>query len=244
MLAWDGCFNVRDLGGLATASGGRTRHGVVVRADNVRRLSQAGWTAALDHGVRRLVDLRFENEVPSEAAAPPAVEVVSVSLLGRYEPTAERRFENRMRDADDVAEIFAAGYIRTLERGAPRVAAALSAVAGADDDHCVVVHCFAGKDRTGIVSAVLLALVGVPDEDVADDYAASGGGMEALWAPWLASSADEAELALRRRFGLARPETMLTVLSWLHERGGTEAYLLDAGLEADELEALRRRLTT
>ena len=69
-LAWDGCFNVRELGGLQTASGGRTRRGVVVRADNVRRLTGAGWQAALDHGVRRVVDLRFESEVPGEPDAP------------------------------------------------------------------------------------------------------------------------------------------------------------------------------
>ena len=63
-------FNVRDLGGLETTSGGRTRHGVVIRADNVRRLSPAGWAIALDHGVRLLVDLRFEGESPDDPSPP------------------------------------------------------------------------------------------------------------------------------------------------------------------------------
>jgi protein-tyrosine phosphatase len=243
LLAWEGCHNVRDLGGLATASGGRTRHGAVVRADNVRLLTQAGWRAALDYGVRRLVDLRFQNEVPSEADPPAGVDVVAVSLMGRYDAGAERRFEGRLRDATDAAEIFAAGYVRTLERGAPRVATAVGAVADAADGDCVVVHCFAGKDRTGIVSALMLSLAGVSDADVAADYAASAAGIETLWAPWLASSADEAELAVRRRFGLAAPETMSAVLAWLEAAGGVEAYLRESGVSAEQVERLRARLT-
>jgi protein-tyrosine phosphatase len=243
VLAWDGCFNVRDLGGLATASGGRTRYGVVVRADNVRILSPAGWSAALDYGVRRLVDLRFENERPAETDAPPGVEVIEVSLMGRHDAGAEQRFQERLREATDAAEIFAAGYIRTLERGAPRVATAVGAIADAADGDCVVVHCFAGKDRTGIISALVLSLAGVSDEDVAADYAASASGVEALWAPWLASSADEAELALRRRFALTAPETMRTVLAWVEAAGGVETYLRDSGVSAEQLERLRRRLS-
>ena len=89
-LAWDGCFNVRDLGGLETASGGRTRRGVVVRADNVRRLTPAGWQAALDHGVRRVVDLRFENEVPGEPDAHDDVEVVVIPLRDSHDPVRAR----------------------------------------------------------------------------------------------------------------------------------------------------------
>ncbi len=85
-LAWDGCFNVRDLGGLETASGRRTRHGAVVRADNVRRLTEAGWQAALDYGIRRVVDLRFAGESPGEDDAHADVDVIAVSLFGDHDP--------------------------------------------------------------------------------------------------------------------------------------------------------------
>ncbi|HEY6032238.1 MAG TPA: tyrosine-protein phosphatase, partial [Gaiellaceae bacterium] len=61
-LAWDGCVNVRDLGGLPTEDGGVTLRGAVVRSDNARRLSDAGWQALLDHGVRTVVDLRWADE--------------------------------------------------------------------------------------------------------------------------------------------------------------------------------------
>jgi protein-tyrosine phosphatase len=242
-LAWDGCFNVRDLGGLETASGHRTRRGAVVRADNVRRLSAAGWQAALDHGVRRLVDLRFEGEKPGEPSPPEGVEVVGVSLFGQHDPQVERAFDERMRDADDIASVFAAGYIRTLEESPERVAAAVAAVADGDHTDGIVIHCLAGKDRTGIVSALLLGVAGVPDEIVAADYAESAPNMKLLFGDWIATAESAPELELRRRVVQAPSETMVTVLAWLrNSAGGAAAYLREAGLAHEQMARLRTRL--
>jgi protein-tyrosine phosphatase len=234
---------VRDLGGLETAAGGRTRHGAVVRADNVRGLTATGWEAALAHGVRRVVDLRFANEVPGEPPAHEAVEVVSVSLFGRYDPVAARAAEAFFRTDDDLSDVVASRYTHTLVNRAEGVGAAVAAVADADPGTGVVVHCFAGKDRTGIVSALLLALADVPDEIVAADYQASEPGVEALSQEWFAAAADDAELAFRRRICRAPGEGMRKVLAWLHESaGGPAAYLRQAGLTERQLERLRARL--
>jgi len=241
-LAWDGCFNVRDLGGLETASGRRTRHGAVVRADNVRRLTDAGWRAALDHGIRRIVDLRFDGETLDEADAHIEVEVVTVSLFGRHDPEAARSFDDRLRATDDVGAVFADGYIRTLERAPQRVASAVAAVADADEAHGVLVHCFAGKDRTGIVSALLLGVAGVPDDAIAADYAASEANMSGLFDAWVAQARDDAERETRQRSALSPAATMEAVLAWLATAGGSTAYLRDAGLTADQLRRLERRL--
>jgi protein-tyrosine phosphatase len=241
-LAWDGCFNVRDLGGLETASGRRTRHGAVVRADNVRRLTTAGWQAALDHGIRRVVDLRFEGESPDEADVHADVEVVAVSLFGRHDPDAAKAFDERLLATDDVGSVFAAGYIRTLERAPQRVAAAVAAVADANDEHGVLIHCFAGKDRTGIVSALLLGVADVPDESIAADYAASGANMGSLFDTWVARARDEAERKTRQRSALSPAGTMEAVLAWVREAGGSSAFLRDAGLTADQVGRLERRL--
>jgi protein-tyrosine phosphatase len=241
-LAWDGCFNVRDLGGLETVSGALTRRGVVVRADNVRRLTAAGWQAALDHGVRRVVDLRFENEVPGEPDAHDGVEVVVVPMRGRHDPEAARAFEQALLDADDLAPVFAAGYIGLLEELSGRVGGAVAAVADAKDGEGVVVHCFAGKDRTGLVSALLLSLAGVPDELIAADYAASDPGVERLSAPWFSSARDETELTIRRRVSTSPHAAMIDVLAWLKETaGGPDQYLRSAGLSDAQLAALRAR---
>ena len=241
-LAWDGCFNVRDLGGLETAAGGRTRHGAVVRSDNVRRLSARGWEAALAHGVRRVVDLRFENEEPGEPDAHAAVEVVSLPLHGPHRPAETEAFERRMSEADDIAPVFTAGYIRMLQR-TDRVGAAVAAIADADPDHCVVVHCFAGKDRTGLVSALLLTLVGVPDDVVAADYAASDPGVARLCESWFSSAGSTAERELRERICRSPEDSMRGVLAWLRESaGGADGYLREAGLDERRIERLRQRL--
>lgn len=243
VLRWEGCHNVRDLGGLETASGGRTRHARVVRADNVRRLTPAGWEAALDHGVARIVDLRFEGETPGEPDVHPDVDVVVLPLRAGNDPERARAFEERLVAAADTAPVFAAGYIEMLEELRPRVGAAVGAIADAPADRCVVVHCFAGKDRTGLVAALALSLVGVPDELVADDYEASDPGVQTLSAPWFAAAADADELALRRRICVSPRETMLEVLAWLREAGGAEAYLASTGVTERQIAALRARLT-
>ena len=214
-----------------------------MRADNVRRLSASGWQTALDHGVRRLVDLRFEGEEQGEPDLPEALEVIGVSLFGQQDPRVEREFEERVRDADDIASVFADGYIRALEKGADRVVAAVAAVADADHTDGIVIHCLAGKDRTGIVSALLLGVAGVPDESVAADYAESDPNMRLLFGDWIASAESESELELRRRVIQAPAATMATVLAWLRDRGGGAAgYLREAGLTDEQLDRLRTRL--
>lgn len=241
-LTWDGCFNVRDLGGLETASGGRTRHGAVVRADNVRRLTDAGWQAALGYGIRRVIDLRFAGESPGEDDAHEDVEVVAISLFGRHDPEAAKAFDDLLLGAEDIGALFAVGYIRTLERAPQRVAQAVAAVADAEEEHGVLIHCFAGKDRTGIVTALLLGAVGVLDHEIASDYAASHTNLGGLFDPWVANARDEAERETRRRSALSPADTMEAVLTWLDSAGGARAYLADAGLTSEQLRRLERRL--
>ncbi|MCY7302933.1 MAG: tyrosine-protein phosphatase [Thermoleophilia bacterium] len=241
-LAWDGCFNVRDLGGLETASGRRTRHGAVVRADNVRRLSEAGWRDALDHGIRRVVDLRFAGESPGENDVHADVDVISISLFGRHDPEAAKAFDERLLTTDDIGAVFAAGYIRTLEHAPRRVAEAVAAVADADEEHGVLIHCFAGKDRTGIVTALLLDAVDVLDHEIAADYAASHANLGGLFDPWVAQARDDDERETRLRSALSPAGTMEAVLAWLHNAGGARSYLTDGGVTEEQLERLARRL--
>ena len=124
----------------------------------------------------------------------------SFPLRSGHDPEAARAFEQALLDADDLAPVFAAGYIRILERSRGRASEARSRRSPTrPTGEGVVVHCFAGKDRTGIVSALLLSLAGVPDELIAADYAASDPGVELLSTPWFESARDESELTIRRR---------------------------------------------
>jgi protein-tyrosine phosphatase len=85
-LQWEGCANVRDLGGVPLARGGETRYGVLVRADNVRRLTETGWSDLYEHGVRRIVDLRWREELANDPPREVDIDVVHVSLLGELDP--------------------------------------------------------------------------------------------------------------------------------------------------------------
>ena len=216
-----------------------------MRADNVRRLTPAGWQAALDHGVRRLVDLRFEGEGAGEPSLPDDVEVVAMSLFGRHDPGRAKTFDDRMRDADDVAAVFATGYIDTLESGHRASSWRPSRPSRtAIPRQGVVVHCFAGKDRTGIIAALLLGVAGVPDEIVAADYAASGPDVEALSAPWFATADSDEELALRRRgrAGAARRRCSPSSPGCVRSQAEQLPTSRDAGLTEEQLERLRARL--
>ncbi len=186
----------------------------MVRADNVRRLTAAGWESALGHGVRRLVDLRFDGEGAGEPSPPDDVEVVAVSLFGPPDPEAARRSSTIACAMPTTSPPSSPPrYINTLERSPELIAEAVTAVADSDPAQGVVVHCFAGKDRTGIISALLLGVAGVPDEVVAADYAASGPGVEALSAPWFAKADSDEVLELRRRVVQSPHAAMAAVLA-------------------------------
>ena len=241
-LEWDGCHNVRDLGGLPLATGGETRFGVVVRADSLGRLSEAGWRQALDYGVRRILDLRFHEERARDAGDEAPVEVVHVSLFGEHDPVADRRWEEGTRAADDLTEIYAELYIRTVDAYSAHVTRAVNAVAEVDGG-CVAVHCYAGKDRTGVVSALLLSLAGVADDVIVGDFAASDEGVLRLSANWIASAEDAAERSYRTRVVTAPAAAMATMLDHVATRwGGAAPYLLAHGVDAAAVCSLRRRL--
>ena len=225
VLVWDGCVNVRDLGGLPLDGDGETRFGVVVRADSIRGLTERGRQALLEYGVRSAVDLRADDEraadPPGEAPIPVVHTPVSPSNL-------------------DWSSIRV-GYLGLLETFRPEFARALTAICTSEG--AVVVHCQGGRDRTGLVVALLLALVGVDPETIAVDHVRS----EESWAPylenWYAQAETESELARRRRVTAPAGRTMVEVLEEVESRyGGPRAYLTGGGASARDLDSLVLRL--
>jgi protein tyrosine/serine phosphatase len=241
-LTWDGCVNVRDLGGHATADGRTTRFGAVVRADSVRALSDAGWDALLTYGISRIVDLRLRSELALDPPRDLSVEVVHVPLM--HELDDEEWVEiDEIGDAQpDAASSTRAVYLEFLERRRPQFGEAIAAVAHAPEG-TVVVHCHGGKDRTGLVVALLLRLVGVDLEIIAADYALSGRNLRESTAAWVAAADDDVERERRRRIGTAPAEAMLAVLEELERRyGSVRDYLGAVGLSAETIDAAAARL--
>ena len=242
-LVWDGCLNVRDLGGLPTADGGVTRFQRVVRADNIRRLSAEGRRALVRHGVRRVVDLRFPEEQAGDVLDDLPVEVVHVSVLGERRTAEWQAEQNTALDAaTDVTSYLVWSYGTFLELYRDRFAAAVRAVADAPEG-AVLVHCMGGKDRTGLLSALLLRVAGVPADAVAADYALTEDNLAPSAAEWIAAAPDEAE---RRRRILLQPapaDAMRGVLDELDAcYGGVCEYLRGAGVDDGALGRIRDRL--
>jgi len=232
-LDWDGCSNVRDLGGIPLERGGETRRGAVARADSLRRLSDAGWEALADYGVTRIVDLRLPEELAQDAPRAIGVEVVHVSLVGDVDPL----FHEHLAEHPDAESYWAWVYVWILENRRDRVAGALAALADADGS--VVFHCAGGKDRTGIVAALTLRLAGASIDEVVSDYVFT----KDISREWVAEAADERERAARVLLTSTPPEAMRRALEHLDGKlGGVEAYLLGAGLSAGQLTRLRDRL--
>jgi len=243
-VTWDGCVNVRDLGGLPTQDGGETRSGRVIRSDNIGALTAAGWRAVEDHGVVRIIDLRWPEEVAEDPPRDVDIEVVNISVLG--DTLTENRgyfvaMDERLDEVDDVADHYAWSYVEFLEDNRERFGRALAAVADADGP--VVIHCMGGKDRTGLVSALLLRLAGVSLEVIGEDYSLSGPNLATTLQEWLDMAPTPTDRSRREKLSRTPAEAMSRVIETIEGRyGSVEAYLVAAGVTPSQLDALHARL--
>jgi protein tyrosine/serine phosphatase len=241
-LVWDGLLNVRDLGGHAVEGGGETKFGRIVRADTIRRLSDHGWRALVDYGIRTIIDLRTDKE---RAADPPAelpVEVLHVKFMDDT-PEVFTAADAAGHAAPDLETATREVYLVFLEAFHANVAAVLEAVADSPEGG-VVVHCAGGKDRTGLTVAFLLRLAGVGIDEIAADYALSEQRLRPRHERWLAEAADEAERERLRRMTVTPAASMVGVLEELERRhGSVERYLVAGGAREGIGERIRTRLT-
>ena len=236
-LSWPACYNTRDLGGLPTGDGRGTRLRAVIRSDYLNRLTNAGRQALLEYGVETVIDLRSPQEVTKE----PAVRIEKEGRPLTYLNLPIEKYYPHVGALIQKAESRAEVYCIILDHYPDSVAEIMRAVANAQPGG-IVIHCHGGKDRTGMVVALLLGLVGVPAEIIAADYAAS---QERLWA------FDEKVYAEMRAQGdtsfwwqpTVTEEVMYRMLSHIDRQyGGVQGYLQAAGLSAEEVEQLGRRL--
>jgi len=240
-LQWDGCVNVRDLGGVPTADGGHTRFDAFVRADNVRKLSETGWADLYEHGVRRIVDLRWPEELAEDVPHEVHIDVVHISLLGELDPEFIDDIDDYI-DAEDPAGYWSSAYTSILEEHHENFGRTLAAIADAPDG-VVLFHCAGGKDRTGLVAALLLRLAGAEIDDVAADYALSEANLATGPQTWIESSRNDAERRRRTFMQQTPAEAMTRALEALDEQyGDVRAYLRAGGVTDEQLDRLEGRL--
>lgn len=165
ILPWEGCNNVRDLGGLCTSDGRTTCPGAIVRSDTPSRLTAAGWSALHAYGIRTIITLRTYGMTEDELDfTSPYADIVNIQA--EIEDITDQEFVEKWVNTSFWGTPL---YFRdTLQRWPERHAAVFSAVARAQPGG-VLFHCIRGYDRTGIISLLLLGFAGVlPDEIVAD----------------------------------------------------------------------------
>jgi protein-tyrosine phosphatase len=237
-----GTVNLRDVGGYPVAGGGGTaggkgtvRWGTLLRSDALHRVDDSGRAALSALGLRTVVDLRTDEEV---RVAPSALDdaglqtfhvpVFDAAAIGRLPPE------------------LAAVYRYMIDDCGAAIASAIGRLCG-DDALPGLVHCTAGKDRTGLVVALVLDVIGVPDEVIAADYALS--------AAYLDSGTAKAISRIRAISGIGRwldlgalgasPQVILDALARVRSRSGTVSdYLIGNGLTARDLGNLRTALVT
>jgi protein tyrosine/serine phosphatase len=231
-LDWPGCYNVRDLGGLHTADGHLTRWGAVVRSEAPHLLTAEGWTAVQRHNIRTIVDLRNDDEIKPDLAPRPADLHV---LRAPLDASQAVEFWNRWATGGQIATPL---YYRPfLDCFRQRIASALGAIAHARPGG-VLVHCAQGRDRTGLVTLVLLALLGVPAEDIAADYVLSARRLAPLFARLGQQDPGPGTGTLLTSMGTSAREIIIDTVTSLQPA----AYLRSAGLCEADLATLRARL--
>jgi len=236
-LRLDGLDNVRDVGGLPLATGGVTRSGQLLRSASLQHVTEADVARLVDEfGLKLVLDLRTAPEIDRDGPTPVAqagVETVALSFI----PEDGRPLPETGDDTDPLLRSYLGFLVDRTENVVEAVR-----LLGAADAGPSLVHCQAGKDRTGVLVALVLDAVGVQRDAVVEDYALSAGQVEAMFRRWTAAAGVEMPEDLTPH--LPRAEVLAAVLERLDtEHGGAAGWLRANGLDEQTLARLRSRLT-
>lgn len=234
----EGTHNFRSADGYQLAVG-RVRPGALFRSDALHRVSDAGKAQFAAQGIVRVIDLRSDDELLHAPTALTAAEVETI-----HHPI----FAGGTPPLSGGSISLGALYRHIVTERADRLTDAVRLIADAPSGG-VLVHCTAGKDRTGLVIAAALAAVGVPREQIVADYAASADNLAGEWAERMLAGATaqfgELDADTRELITGSPSAAMADTLDFVATHAGSiEALLRAHGLEADALVRLRARLTT
>ncbi|MBF9134226.1 tyrosine-protein phosphatase [Plantactinospora sp. S1510] len=231
-------FNFRDVGGRPGLDGRLVQRQRLYRSDSPHRIDGDDRKAFAALGIRTVIDLRRPSEVRRHGRVP------SYDGLAYHHIHPEHAFweESAYSEELGLARYLAERYHDLATTGSAGLVAAIEVIADAQAAPALV-HCVAGKDRTGVVCALTLSVLGVADEDIAEDYARSVEG-SARFSEWIATTQPDTNPVFPPFVGCPA-EAMTIFLGELRDRhGSAERYLLDAGLDPARIDDLRAHLLT
>jgi len=238
-VSFERLHNFRDLGGYPTDDGRAVGWGRVYRSDSLSKLGGADWERFLSLNVRTVIDLRYPWEIDARGRVPEAEGLEYFNFSIEHRPYDQAALASTV----DVAPFLAERYAEVASDGVNEIRGALEVLASPTSTP-VVFHCASGKDRTGIVAALLLALLGVRDEDIVADFQLTSAATERLRADWRAEHPGRS--LVWPGYGRAPAELMRLFLAGLVATyGSARGYAEEAlGADADLVEALRSQYLT
>ncbi|WP_406067048.1 tyrosine-protein phosphatase [Micromonospora sp. NBC_01638] len=237
-LSLPATFNFRDVGGYLGHGDRSVRHGRLYRSDSLHRLTEQDQDAFAAIGIRTVIDLRRPTEVERDGRVPAYQGLTYRHIHPEHDDWSGTPHE----EGTSLARYLADRYADLAQTGTAGLAEAVGLIADSANAP-VVVHCVAGKDRTGIVCALTLSALGVDDADIVADYALSSEA-SARFSAWLVATT-VGVVDVPAPFLASPAEAMQIFLAELREgHGSIEAYLRHAGVTDEQLAALRNHLLT
>lgn len=239
LIALQGAYNVRDLGGYPRSGGGHTRWRSLFRGDALHALTMQDMETLVGHGLAAVIDLRNDKEIaaePNPFATHDSVRYINIPLFSAMSPV---ELMAAARSDFDMGE----RYCHALDQCQPAIAEVLAAIA-AHPEGALLFHCSAGKDRTGVIAALLLANAGVQSDAIIEDYALTATITGPL-IPHLRARAVSrgVESSLIDIILASEPASMARALAHIDSHYGLcENYLRHIGLGSAEISALEQRL--
>jgi hypothetical protein len=229
--------NFRDLGGYRTVDGSTVRWRRLYRSDDLARLTPDEIDQFRQIGIRTVIDLRRPAELEEHGRIP---EATGVSYRHVY-LVHPRWDQDQFGNLQDRIEYVAQRYIEIAETARDGLGEALRVISDSANTP-LVFHCLAGKDRTGVLAALTLSLLGVDDADVAADYALSEDAAARSWA-WFTTHARPDLAGTVRDYPICPPASMTLTLADLRERyGSIQEYAAAAGVGPHHIAAMRANL--
>ena len=233
-LEFEGGFNIRDLGPIATVDGRKTKIGAAVRSGNLHRLTPAGWEALKNYGIRTIIDLRNADECESEKYVVANSEIARIHFpLEEERQPSDEEFWKRWRGFN-CCPLY---YTPFVDQYPVRIADLISIIANAKPGG-VLFHCGIGRDRTGLIALLLLKLMGATHDEILADYTSSAECLRPHWTRLGRTNDEESVTKLLTENKSSFADAIRKTIAALDEPAKLEAI----GISDSNVSALRLRL--